>query len=165
LGLGGHAEVYDAEMAALALGAAKAAEFVHDNPNISHIAFFTDNSSATKAIVDPKPQAAQFFAHKFHQAIRPILNSHVLLSISISWCPSHCDIPGNDRADHLAKEATALECQIPFPTTRTNALRRSKQSTLKIWQQEWKNTPKTGRYAISNRTAPSLQPTPHFREL
>ena len=81
------------------------------------------------------------------------------------WCPSHCDIPGNDRADELAKEATSLERQIPFNTTRSNAKRRSKRTTLRLWQQEWKATPKTGRYAIANRLAPSLNPTKHFLDL
>ena len=47
LGLGGHMEVFDAEMAALATGASQAAEYIHNHPNTSHITFFTDNATAS----------------------------------------------------------------------------------------------------------------------
>jgi len=127
----------------LAIGASKAEEFLQHSPNIAHIAFFTDNAAATTAITDPKPKTAQFFALKFHQTIRPLLDTHENLKISISWCPSHCGISGNDRADKLAKEATELGRQIPFSATYS----------------------RQGRYAIANRNQPSLNPTPHFQNL
>ena len=165
LGLGGHAEVYDAEMAALSLGASLAAEFINAHPNTSHIAFFTDNTAATLAISDPKPQAAQLFAAKFHNSITPLLETHPNLSISISWCPSHCGIIGNDRANQLAKEATQLERNTPYSVSRSNAVRRTKSTTLKLWKQEWEKQPLNGRYAIANRFPPSLRPTPHFQQL
>ena len=165
LGLGGHAEVFDAEMAALSLGATKADEIIQNTPNITHLAFFTDNSAATTAIVDPKPKTSQLFAIKFHQTIRPLLETHENLKVSISWCPSHCGIPGNERADKLAKKATELERQTTFSVSHSNARRRAKTSVLKSWQIEWKNSPKVGRYAISNRLKPSLKPTKHFKDL
>jgi hypothetical protein len=34
-----------------------------------------------------------------------------------------------------------------------------------MWQQEWKTQRKNGRYATSNRFPPSLNPTPHFKQL
>lgn len=165
LGLGGHAEVFDGEMAALALAASKAGDIYNDFPNITHLAFFTDNAASVSAIVDPKPRAAQYFTIKFHQTLRPLLEMNENLSISVSWCPSHCDIPGNDRADELAKAATSLERQVPFSVSRSNAKRRSKKACLKLWQQEWKSSPKVGRFAIANRIPPSLSPSKHFRAL
>ena len=165
VGLGGHAEVFDAEMAALAKAASISTSLLHDFPNTNRIAFFSDNAAAVKAIADPKASSAQFFTLSFHKHIRKSLETHPNLSFSVSWCPSHCDIPGNERADALAKEATTLNCQIPFSTTRSNARRRAKVTTSKIWIREWKNTPKTGRFAIANRIAPSLNPTKHFVNL
>ena len=165
VGLGGHAEVFDAEMAALAKAASISTSLLHDFPNTNRIAFFSDNAAAVKAIADPKSSSAQFFTLSFHKHIRKSLETHPNLSFSVSWCPSHCDIPGNERADALAKEATTLNCQIPFSTTRSNARRRAKVATSKIWIREWKNTPKTGRFAIANRIAPSLNPTKHFVNL
>ena len=157
--------MFDAEMAALAVGIEIADEFMLRSPNIAHIAFFSDNSAATTAILDPKPKTAQLSAIKFHNIARPLLTANEHLKISISWCPSHCGIAGNDRADQLAKEATELERQIPFSVSHSNARRRAKTAILKLWQIEWKNSPKVGRYAISNRIKPSLNPTPHFKSL
>ena len=165
IGLGGHAEVFDAEMAALAKAARIAANLTTDFPNINKIHFFSDSAAAVRAIMDPKPGSAQFFSLSFHNHIRPLLETQPDLCITVSWCPSHCGIPGNERADSLAKEATSLGCQIPFSTTRSNAKRRSKSAITKIWQKEWRNTPMTGRYAIANRIEPSLNPTKHFQLL
>ena len=165
LGLGGHAEVFDAEMAALSISATKAANLLTDFPDITQIHMFADNAASISAIFDPKPGPSQFFTIKFHQTLRPLLETHPNLSITVSWCPSHCDIPGNDRADELAKEATSLERQIPFNVTHSNARRRAKRSTLLLWQQEWRRAPRVGRFAIANRIKPSLSPTSHFVNL
>jgi hypothetical protein len=137
----------------------------NDFPNIDNIHMFADNAASVTAISDPKPGPAQFFALKFHQTIWPLLEDNPNLSITVSWCPSHCDIQGNDRADELAKEATSLGCQTPFCITRSNARRRAKRTTLLLWQQEWRKNPKTGRFAIANRIPPSLNPTKHFVHL
>ena len=165
VGLGGHAEVYDAEMAALAKAASMSTDLLQDFPNTSHVAFFSDNAAAIRAITTPRASSAQYFTLSFLNHICKNLEDHPNLHISVSWCPSHCDITGNEKADSLAKEATALNCQIPFTTTRSNAKRRTKMSTTKMWTREWKSTPKVGRYAISNRMEPSLNPTKHFRDL
>ena len=165
IGLGGHAEVFDAEMAAIAKAASLASNLIEELPNTNQIHIFSDSAASIRAIVDPKPSSAQFFTLSFHNQIRPLLETYPDLSITIAWCPSHCGITGNERADALAKEATALGCQIPFSTTRSNAKRRAKNAITKLWQKEWKNAPKVGRFAISNRFPPSLNPTKHFKHL
>jgi ribonuclease HI len=165
LGLGGHAEVFDAEMAALSLSASKAANIIADFLNINSIHFFADNAASINAITDPKPGPAQYFALKFHNTLKPLLESNHNLTITVAWCPSHCDIPGNERADELAKQATMLERQIPFSVTRSNAKRRAKRSTLLLWQQEWGKNPRVGRFAIANCIPPSLKPTHHLLHL
>ena len=165
MGLGGHTEVYDAEMAALSIGATQAAEYITDHPNITHITFFADNAAAVLAIADPRPQAAQIFTTNFHNTIRHVLETHNARTIKIAWCPSHCRIKGNDRADTLAKEATQRERQTPYSVSCSNALRCSKNTILKLWQIDWRNLPKEGNFAIANRFPPSLKPTPHFLQL
>ena len=84
-----HAEVNDAEMAALSIGAAQATEYFTTHP---HITFCTDNAAAILAL-------SLTLDH------RHLLEADDNFSISVSWCPSHCDIKGNERADRLAKEA------------------------------------------------------------
>ncbi|KAJ3500852.1 hypothetical protein NMY22_g19122 [Coprinellus aureogranulatus] len=59
LGMGGHAEVFDGEMAALAMGINLATNFANNHPSISHIHFYVDNSSAASSIFNPRPTAGQ----------------------------------------------------------------------------------------------------------
>ena len=100
IGLGGHAEVFDAEMAALAKAASLSTTLLNDFPDTNKIAFFTDNAASVKAIADPKASSAQWFTLSFQNHIRNNLETHPNLSISVSWCPSHCDIPGNEKSRH-----------------------------------------------------------------
>ncbi|PPQ89284.1 hypothetical protein CVT25_000876 [Psilocybe cyanescens] len=114
----------------------------------------------------PKPRSAQLYAHTFHNKICQYLDAKQLNTVNISWCPSHCDIAGNERADELAKEATKLACTAPIGVTRANALKRAKARTLKSWTREWSRTPKSGGFAPANRIPPSLRfPTPTLKHV
>ncbi|KAJ7637832.1 hypothetical protein B0H17DRAFT_894633, partial [Mycena rosella] len=55
IGLGKRAEVYDAELMGLYLGACKAVALAEMNEDIAHILFFADNTAAITTIFDPKP--------------------------------------------------------------------------------------------------------------
>ncbi|CAK5266371.1 unnamed protein product, partial [Mycena citricolor] len=58
-GLGGHAEVYDGEMAALCLAAGAMTSMARAEPNIRHLHLYADNTAALMTIFDPKPRAGQ----------------------------------------------------------------------------------------------------------
>jgi ribonuclease HI len=165
LGLGGHAEISDAELAGLMLAAKRASSYTRTHPEIQNIHIFTDCSSALTTIHQSKPTAGQQYSTSFCHSINQLLASDPNIKATLSWCPSHSGIPGNDRADKLAKEATERALESPIGVTRTNALRRVKMSATKLWNHEWRKTSLTGRYAIANRLPPSLKPTHHFRTL
>ena len=165
MGMGGRAEVYDAEMAGLMMGAKQATRFITSHPEITKICYFVDNAAAAEAIFDPKPQPGQYYVAKFHRRMVNFLNGDIIRTVEIAWCPSHCNIRGNDRADELAKGATQLSWGAPIETSRAFALRRAKATTQTAWARDWQRSPKTGRFAISNRIPPSLNPTKHFVEL
>jgi ribonuclease HI len=162
MGLGGHAEIFDAELAGLMMAANRASAHVRSNPGISSIHIFTDCSSALLAIHKPKAEAGQHYALSFCQTISRILTENPEIKVNLAWCPSHSGIRGNERADTLAKSATALARNSPIGVTRTNALRRTKVHAWKMWKREWKKSAMTGRFAIANRLLPSLKPTHHF---
>lgn len=124
--------------------------------------FFVDNSAAAGANFDPKPQPGQLYAAKFHRKMARFLDNDPTRTIEIAWCPSHCKIDGNDRADELAKEATQLAWNTPISTSRAFALLRAKASTQSAWVRDWQRAPRKGRYAISNRIPPSLNPHQTF---
>jgi hypothetical protein len=165
MGMGGRAEVYDGEMVGLTLGAKMALKFVKNHPEITRIYYFVDNSAAEGAIFDPKPQPGQLYVAKFHRGMVKFLDDNATCTVEINWCPSHCKIQGNDRADKLAKEATQMAWNAPIRTSRAYALRHAKATTQAAWARDWQKTPKRGRFAISNRIPPSLNPTTHFTEL
>lgn len=85
--------------------------------------------------------------------------------IEIAWCPSHCGIGGNERADRLAKQATELAFSAPIWKSRAHMRRRAKEIMQEDWQQEWSRYPLQGHFAISNRIPPTIKPTKHFRDL
>ena len=162
MGMGGRAEVYDAEIAALMIGGKIATRFARTRPEITHIHFFVDNSAAVRAIFDPKPSSSQIYAATFHHRLRGFLDNEPTHKLTIAWCPSHSDITGNERADELAKEANELTWSAPIGTTRANAIRRAKERTQKDWRIRWLTTPRTGGFAISNRLPPCTRPTKRF---
>jgi ribonuclease HI len=140
LGLGGRAEVYDGELAGLMLGAREALRYQKDNPAIKHFYFFADNSSAIRGIFNPNNKAGQHYAHRFHRKLCNFLDQNHNNRLTVSWCPSHSDIKGNEKADKLAKEATTLARDGPISTSRSNALRRAKLVTARTWRKQWEKT-------------------------
>jgi len=162
MGLGGHAEIFDAELAGLMMAAHRAAAYAQAHLDITNIQIFTDCSSALTAIHRTKPMAGQSYSASFCDTITRLLTSDQRIKVTLSWCPSHSGIQGNERADALAKEATEQACNSPIGVTRTNALRRTKVIATKLWQREWRKSALMGHFAIANRFPPSLNTTHHF---
>jgi len=99
---------------------------------------------ATGAIFDPKPQLGQLYAAKFHWRMAKFLDNNATCMIEINWCPSHCKIQGNDRADKLAKEVTQMEWNTPIGTSRAFSIQQAKATTQAAWAHKWQKTPKKG---------------------
>jgi len=144
------------------LGAKIAVDYARSHAQIKHLHFYTDNSAAVKAIFDLKPRSGKHYASTLYTTVVKFLDDDPVHRLSISWCPGHADILGNERADELAKEANDLPWSAPISTTRANAVRRSKMASQKAWVKQWKSTPKRGAFAISNCIAPTLKPTQRF---
>jgi hypothetical protein len=111
--LGGHAEIFDAELAELMMAANRAASSSQEHHEVSSIHIFSDCTSALTAILDPKPGAGQHYSANFCETINRFLTSNPTAKVTMSWCPSHSGIPGNERADELAKKATELAHNAP----------------------------------------------------
>jgi ribonuclease HI len=162
MGLGGNAEIYDAEMAGLMMAATATCKRAKRRNNINHIFLFADNSSAINSIFDPKPGPGQIYAIKAHHHLTRFLDSHPDNQVTIMWCPSHQKIRGNERADRLAKQATNRACESPVSHTIARARRKTKAATGIAWRKEWRTSPKLGGYATANRIPPSTSPSKAF---
>ena len=56
--------------------------------------------------------------------------------VLLQWIPSHCGIPGNERADQLAKDATALT-QEDAPVDVTTVYRAAMKVALARATSQW----------------------------
>jgi hypothetical protein len=59
--------------------------------------------------------------------------------IVLNWVPSHCNIPGKERADSLAKPAACTPDSPQHPTTPSYLKRILKQTRHKLWQKAFEN--------------------------
>ncbi|KAI3112960.1 hypothetical protein CBS147330_9895 [Penicillium roqueforti] len=83
------------------------------------------------------------------------------IALRLQWIPGHCDDPGNDAADQLAREAARPGKTHPFRPllTRENAYIRGKIRAQ--WEHEWKSSTKGGHLRKIDNTLPAA----HTRKL
>lgn len=58
-------------------------------------------------------------------------------TLCISWCPSHCGIPGNDLADAVAKKGLSKPPSTEAWTSMSHIYRRATASTIDKWKTDW----------------------------
>ncbi|QRV91224.1 Reverse transcriptase from mobile element jockey protein [Ceratobasidium sp. AG-Ba] len=140
LSLGPRADVFDAEMMALAISAKRAAYMVSQSQSPPpFIIFSSDNQAAVRSISSLKPHAAQAASIMFRRSIDQILTDNPHISITVQWIPGHSDFHGNNRADAIAKAAGLLTPTPIFNRTITWAKSRSKDKAVWAWQKRWKS--------------------------
>ena len=116
LPMGKRAEVFDAEMLAIAAASLQIQDIRNSSANnIKHVHIFTDNVSALQAIHSPVPGPAQTHTLAFRECAREFLAGGQDRTLTLEWIPSHHKIPGNERADRLAKRACAAVLPDTFP--------------------------------------------------
>jgi ribonuclease HI len=174
-GLGTQAEVYDGEVLALAEGAALATSFINSQADfdditspITHIHFFTDNSSVLYAIHKPGScVASQSSVIGFLKQVTSFLGASNTRRVSAEWIPGHHNIYGNDVADNLAKAGTRFPSSLPWEATVSFRHRVMKEEVLERWKTLWRANPIGHRslYHPADRFLPSLLPSWQMRHL
>ena len=112
-----------------------------------------DSRSALQAIQNAKNKSGQRIVHAFLQTATEVQGRNVTLRLQ--WMPGHCDNPGNDAADRLAKEAAQPGQTHPFRPllTRESAFIRGKIHAQ--WEQEWKSSTKGAHLRKIDGTLPA----------
>lgn len=64
-----------------------------------------DNQASLQALKSIKPVSGHFVADAIHTTYGKVIKKHPTARITFRWIPSHCDVPGNEEADRLAKIA------------------------------------------------------------
>lgn len=99
-----------------------------------------DSMSALQAIRNPGNKSGQRIIHANLQAAAELKARGIPLRLQ--WIPGHCDDPGNDAADKLARMAVGLDKMHPFPRLVSQERASIRKQILKEWEHEWKTCKK-----------------------
>ena len=115
----------------------------------SHFVILTDSKSSLQSLESYKPTEYYPQCHSIWKLIREIP-----AKITFQWIPSHVGIPGNDRADHLAKLA-AESGPVNHPTSSVSSLLGDiRKTTRALWCNRWEN-------GLNGRSFFDVQKTPN----
>lgn len=101
-------------------------------------AIFSDSMSALQAIQNPGNKSGQQIIHAILQAAKNTKTHGT--AIRLQWIPGHCEIPGNDTADRLAKEAAIPGKSHPFSPLISQERAHIRQGIQGQWEKEWKES-------------------------
>ena len=108
-----------------------------DNPNplcVTNIVIFTDSQSAIQAIAQMQHHKQPIVTDILTTANK--LHNQNAVETSIQWIPGHCDIPGNDITDKLAKQGTSKtqhDEQVSYATSKLIIQMQSRKICHERW--------------------------------
>ncbi|KAJ9480759.1 hypothetical protein VN97_g12770 [Penicillium thymicola] len=76
-------------------------------------------------------------------------------SMGLQWVPGHCDNPGIDAADRLAKDAASPGKTHPFRPLLTRERAFIRRNIYSQWEQEWESSTKGGHLRKIDNTLPA----------
>ena len=142
---------YEAEAAAIESALTEMDRIYSDYPERKEgIVIFTDAMSVLQALESDSIKDRKI-AH-LSAIISNFINFHEV-EVTLQWIPGHTNIPGNDRADLLAKRG-AGNTQTKSSASITTARQTIKQHKKKIWLDQWANTTK-GRPIFQHMPSPN----------
>jgi len=142
---------YEAEAAAIESALTEIENiFSNKQDQITDIVVFTDALSVLQALENDNSRDRQIT--NVSKLISKIITSHEI-KVILQWIPGHTDIPGNDRADLLAK-AGASKPQTETSASLKTAKQVIKQQKKKIWLNQWANSNK-GRPIFHHMASPN----------
>jgi ribonuclease HI len=118
-----------------------------------------DSSSALQAIKNVRNKSGQRIVHAIHQAAAEVQTADIALRLQ--WVPGHCDNPGNDAADRMAKHAASPGKSHPFRPLLTRERAFIRGNIAAQWEQEWRTSSKGGHL----RKIDDNLPATHTRKL
>jgi ribonuclease HI len=110
-----------------------------------HIHIFSDNQATItrSASLDRSPgQEIAALIRDTALALRPHM-----VQVTVHWVPGHTSVPGNEKADVLAKLATEYQPTTRIPISTSWLHRRIREQTATDWQQWYDNMPRPMTYA------------------
>ncbi|CEJ62846.1 Putative Reverse transcriptase [Penicillium brasilianum] len=112
-----------------------------------------DSRSALQAIQSVKKKSGQGIVHAIHLAATEVRAAGIMLRLQ--WVPGHCDDPGNDAADRMAKEAASPGKSHPFRPLLSRERAFIRSNIITQWEQEWRSASKGGHLRKIDNSLPS----------
>ena len=141
--IGEHVEAYNAEMTGLRAAAEEVRRRMEDE-TITHkpncIIFYADNTTALTRIFQAKPSKAQEHSREFRKTICRLIHDNDDIKIVLSWCPGHCGITGNEKANQLAKSGALLRPYNRRHKSLSFVEGLHKREMGETWKHHWVNT-------------------------
>ena len=150
---------YEAELLGIQAALKHLYKTFEENPNkIANTVIFSDAKSALQALENRNSNKKE--------VIETLLQAHKLLSmfttrLVLQWVPGHINIPGNEKADRLAKQGSRSE-QTNKPVTLQTAKQIIKQNYKEEWMNLWSRGT-TGRPVFQHMN--SVKPKDDFKLL
>ncbi|KAK0222784.1 hypothetical protein EDD85DRAFT_796300 [Armillaria nabsnona] len=112
--------------------------------------------------MSPKRRPGQKHATAFFKIATKTLEDDEETTLEIVWAPGHQDIPGNKKADALAKEV----CMMHYlgQCTYANTCRQMREQVQGKWVQEWEKMNPTGLFGLANCLKSKLRHMQRFKE-
>ncbi|KAB5587827.1 Reverse transcriptase from mobile element jockey protein [Ceratobasidium theobromae] len=134
--LGPNHTSYDAECHAVAEGITRVSRLAAQTTlYLLHIV--SDNAGMLQGLLSPKPKGAPSSVDRAARKICDLAARHGHVDFLLSWCPAHHRVPGNERADAIAKRH-AITTPTPAFAVSTDRIRwEVKERLLADWRAHW----------------------------
>jgi ribonuclease HI len=144
--MGDTAEVFNAELRAIYKCLRTCyCHLRQDGLRRRRIHIFMDNQAAITRTTHLTQGPRQETARLIHEIATDINNTDS--TITVYWVPGHTDIPGNDEADMLAKQAASMEPSTPSLVTLSWICHRVREQHTSDWTSWFDQNPKPKTYA------------------
>lgn len=115
----------------------------------------SDSMSALQAIRNTSNKSGQRIIRAILQAASEMRARGI--PIRLQWVPGHCDDPGNDKADRLAREAVGPRKMHPFQHLLSRERGFIRKKILSEWKKEWTESTKGGHLRLIDQTLPAIR--------
>ncbi|KAJ5111881.1 hypothetical protein NUU61_001511 [Penicillium alfredii] len=113
----------------------------------------SDSMSAIQAIQNPGNKSGQQIIHAI---LRAAANTKTHgIAVRLQWMPGHCEAPGNDTADQLAKEAATPGKTHPFSPLLSRERAHIRKGIHTQWEREWKECRNGGHLRVIDNALPA----------
>ena len=108
----------------------------------------TDSLSSIRAIRSGNSNSRPDLLIQNNQLVDSIIRANII--IYMDWCPSHCNVTGNDLADEAAKAGSSFGRELSLRLGKTEAYGIIKKKVRQKWATIWKNHGKGLRWELDS---------------